>query len=66
MLSGYFENGKPAGEWTTYDAKGKAVKVTRRKSPVEQHCLRAKSESPAGGWAGLSQNRAKGEVAPPK
>jgi antitoxin component YwqK of YwqJK toxin-antitoxin module len=33
MRSGYFENGKQAGEWTTYDAGGKVVKVTRMKSP---------------------------------
>jgi len=33
MRSGYFENGKQAGEWTTYDAGGKIVKVTRMKSP---------------------------------
>ena len=32
MRSGYFENGKQTGEWTTYDAKGKVVKVTRMKS----------------------------------
>jgi antitoxin component YwqK of YwqJK toxin-antitoxin module len=32
MRSGYFENGKQAGEWTTYDAKGKVVKVTKMKS----------------------------------
>jgi antitoxin component YwqK of YwqJK toxin-antitoxin module len=33
MRSGYFENGKQTGEWTTYDAKGKVVKITRMKSP---------------------------------
>ena len=33
MRSGYFENGKQTGEWTTYDASGKVVKVTRMKSP---------------------------------
>jgi hypothetical protein len=32
MRSGYFENGKQAGEWTTYDAKRKVVKVTKMKS----------------------------------
>lgn len=26
--SGYFENGKQVGEWTTYDKEGKPVKVT--------------------------------------
>jgi antitoxin component YwqK of YwqJK toxin-antitoxin module len=30
--SRYFENGEQAGEWTTYDAAGKVVKVTRMKS----------------------------------
>jgi antitoxin component YwqK of YwqJK toxin-antitoxin module len=33
MRSGYFENGRQTGEWTTYDARGKVVKVTRMKSP---------------------------------
>jgi antitoxin component YwqK of YwqJK toxin-antitoxin module len=33
MRSGHFENGKQTGEWTTYDARGKVVKVTRMKSP---------------------------------
>jgi antitoxin component YwqK of YwqJK toxin-antitoxin module len=28
MRSGYFRLGKQVGEWTTYDKKGKAVKVT--------------------------------------
>jgi antitoxin component YwqK of YwqJK toxin-antitoxin module len=32
MRSGHFENGKQVGEWTTYDAKGKIVKVTKMKS----------------------------------
>jgi antitoxin component YwqK of YwqJK toxin-antitoxin module len=32
MRSGYFENGKQTDEWTTYDASGKVVKVTRMKS----------------------------------
>jgi antitoxin component YwqK of YwqJK toxin-antitoxin module len=31
MRSGYFESGKQAGEWTTYDAKGEVVKVTKMK-----------------------------------
>jgi antitoxin component YwqK of YwqJK toxin-antitoxin module len=30
---GCFENGKQVGEWTTYDAKGKVVKVTKMKFP---------------------------------
>lgn len=29
MRSGSFEKGKQIGEWTTYDAKGKVVKVTK-------------------------------------
>jgi antitoxin component YwqK of YwqJK toxin-antitoxin module len=33
MRSGYFEDGKQVAEWTTYDAKGKVVKVTKMKSP---------------------------------
>jgi antitoxin component YwqK of YwqJK toxin-antitoxin module len=32
MGSGYFENGKRVGEWTTYDARKKIVKVTKMKS----------------------------------
>ena len=28
MRSGYFENGKQTGEWTTYNKKGKVYKVT--------------------------------------
>ena len=28
LRSGYFKNGEQTGEWTTYDAKGKAFKVT--------------------------------------
>jgi antitoxin component YwqK of YwqJK toxin-antitoxin module len=31
MRSGYFENGKQVGEWTTYDASGKPFKVTKMK-----------------------------------
>jgi hypothetical protein len=31
MRSGHFENGEPAGEWTTYDKQGKVYKVTKRK-----------------------------------
>ncbi len=30
--SGYFNNGEPVGEWTTYDQEGKVYKVTRKKS----------------------------------
>ncbi len=32
MRSGYFRMGKQVGEWTTYDRKGKVVKVTRMKA----------------------------------
>jgi antitoxin component YwqK of YwqJK toxin-antitoxin module len=32
MRSGYFENGKQVGGWTTYGAKGKVVKVPHMKS----------------------------------
>lgn len=28
MRSGYFQEGKQAGEWITYDKKGKVYKVT--------------------------------------
>jgi antitoxin component YwqK of YwqJK toxin-antitoxin module len=31
MRSGYFENGKQVGEWTTYDTSGKPFKVTKMK-----------------------------------
>lgn len=31
MLSGYFQYGEQAGEWTTYDRTGKVVKVTKMK-----------------------------------
>jgi antitoxin component YwqK of YwqJK toxin-antitoxin module len=31
MRTGYFESGKQVGEWTTYDATGRAVKVTKMK-----------------------------------
>ena len=31
MRSGYFEDGEQVGEWTTYDRKGKVVKVTQMK-----------------------------------
>ena len=29
LRSGHFDNGERVGEWTTYDAKGEAYKVTR-------------------------------------
>jgi len=28
--SGYFNNGEPMGEWTTYDGNGKVYKVTNK------------------------------------
>lgn len=28
--SGYFQNGEPTGEWTTYDDTGKVFKVTKK------------------------------------
>lgn len=31
MRSGSFESGKQAGEWTTYDQKGRVYKVTKMK-----------------------------------
>jgi antitoxin component YwqK of YwqJK toxin-antitoxin module len=31
MRSGWFEDGRQVGEWTTYDRTGKVVKVTRMK-----------------------------------
>jgi antitoxin component YwqK of YwqJK toxin-antitoxin module len=34
MRSGYFEDGKQTGEWTTYDRKGQIYKVTKMKSPA--------------------------------
>ena len=30
MRSGHFKNGKQVGEWTTYDQKGKIVKITKK------------------------------------
>jgi antitoxin component YwqK of YwqJK toxin-antitoxin module len=36
MRSGYFENAKQVGEWTTYNAKGKIVRVSKMKSPVDR------------------------------
>ena len=30
--SGYFTNGEPVGEWTTYDSAGKVYKVTSKKT----------------------------------
>ena len=29
--SGYFDNGEPVGEWTTYDEQGNVYKVGRKK-----------------------------------
>ena len=36
LRSGYFENGKQTGEWTTYDRKGKVYKVTKMKPTKSQ------------------------------
>jgi antitoxin component YwqK of YwqJK toxin-antitoxin module len=41
MRCGYFENGKQVAEWTTYDDKGKVVKVTKMKSGVDLPSLPA-------------------------
>lgn len=30
MRSGHFKNNKQVGEWTTYDKKGKVVKITNK------------------------------------
>jgi antitoxin component YwqK of YwqJK toxin-antitoxin module len=30
MRSGFFDRGRPVGEWTTYDANGAVYKVTSR------------------------------------
>lgn len=35
LRSGYFNAGKQTGEWTTYDQKGKAYKVTRFKPKTD-------------------------------
>lgn len=32
MRSGYFEEGKQVGEWTTYDSTGAVYKVTQMKA----------------------------------
>jgi hypothetical protein len=34
MRSGYFQNGEQVGEWATYDAEEKIVKITKMKSPL--------------------------------
>jgi antitoxin component YwqK of YwqJK toxin-antitoxin module len=31
MRSGHFAKGKQVGEWTTYDKKGKVIKITHMK-----------------------------------
>ena len=36
MRSGYFENGVQIGEWTTYDHKGRVVKVTHFKPKAKK------------------------------
>lgn len=35
MRSGFFENGRQVGEWTTYDREGNVYKVTVMKSQEE-------------------------------
>ena len=37
MRSGYFEDGEQVGEWTTYDRKGRVVKVTKMKPKVAKN-----------------------------
>ena len=32
MRSGYFENGRQVGEWTTYDKAGAVYKITKMKT----------------------------------
>ena len=39
LCSGHFKTGKQVGEWTTYDATGKVVKV--RNLPIELGSKRA-------------------------
>jgi len=36
MRSGYFKKGQQAGEWTTYDKKGKVYKVTQMKPAAKK------------------------------
>ena len=57
MRSGYFDNGKQVGEWTTYDASGKPFKVTKMKvqqgsEPVSAGAARGNRER-----FSLSKNR---------
>lgn len=33
LRSGHFSNGEQVGEWTTYDAKGEAYKITQMRKP---------------------------------
>jgi antitoxin component YwqK of YwqJK toxin-antitoxin module len=35
MRSGYFEEGKQVGQWTTYDKTGQVYKVTTMKPKVK-------------------------------
>jgi hypothetical protein len=39
MRSGYFTNGDQSGDWTTYDAQGRAVKVTPMKAKPDARKL---------------------------
>lgn len=34
--SGYFEKGKPIGEWITYNSQGEKYKVTQRKGSADE------------------------------
>jgi antitoxin component YwqK of YwqJK toxin-antitoxin module len=44
LRSGYFKSGEQAGEWTTYDAKGRVYKVTQMK-PKAKSLSKSKSQS---------------------
>ena len=35
LRSGYFEDGKQVGEWTTYDRKSQVYKVTKMKAKAK-------------------------------
>ena len=43
MRSGYFENGRQVGDWTTYDRKGNVFKVTRMKPAANRSRRSAKT-----------------------
>jgi hypothetical protein len=52
MRSGYFENGKQAGEWTTYDARGKRSKSRGGNLPVKQPLPSRQKRKPRRGMGG--------------